>query len=628
MKRKALGVFLALAATVPAIVAPPLAPSAEAQATTAERVEYPDVPRGHWAYEALNRLSQAGIIEGLPNGTYAGNKAMTRYEFAVAIARLLDRMPQGGVSQADFEALRNQVNNLPKPPAGFVLPDDVVRSGQIANFITRQEVNDLIAALRREFADELQRLGVRMDQVEGRISTLEQRVATPPRLTVTPSFLHRLGSGNWINNSNNGTQGLTPNTVAFGTALQGSPVFAGADPKFSIARFSYTDFELRLTDRVTDRLSVNAALRSIGDSSEDPWAVQGGIPELGIGGGTPFIREAFVTTDLSDRSVIGIRGLSAILGRQRTRVAQGLLYDNDLQPTDQLHAMFNLGPFAVSGFTGTSTNERSSGDPYTQGGAVRYVGTTGVGNNARLGFPAITAVNARGNEDHEMLVRAGINLFKIAGNPVQLGYSHLFDGVGGQEGNSIDLTLPLFNRQIGLEWVNQGRNFNAGDTGSDTGAFNVTVPIMRSRILDLNAAYGRADDGFEFFVSSAANPFARSYGEAIFDRPMALGAPLIARVPGTANNFFAAAKRVFDVNGTVRLPLPLLRNMPLDFRYYTAKGAGGLVGPGRLDLGDVYSVGTTFNLTPGLDLEVKYGVYNPVGFESLKYFRVGANAGF
>jgi hypothetical protein len=35
----------------------------------------------------LNRLSQAGIIEGHPNGTYAGNKPMTRYEFAFAIAR-------------------------------------------------------------------------------------------------------------------------------------------------------------------------------------------------------------------------------------------------------------------------------------------------------------------------------------------------------------------------------------------------------------------------------------------------------------------------------------------------------------------------------------------------------------
>ena len=89
MKRKAIGVLVALAATAPAIVTPKLVAPAQAQAAA----EYPDVPRGHWAYEAINKLSQAGILEGMPDGTYMGNKAMTRYEFAVAIARLLQKIP-------------------------------------------------------------------------------------------------------------------------------------------------------------------------------------------------------------------------------------------------------------------------------------------------------------------------------------------------------------------------------------------------------------------------------------------------------------------------------------------------------------------------------------------------------
>src|SRR5688500_15394487 len=88
MKRKAIGVLVALAATAPAIVAPKLVAPAQAQAPA----EYPDVPRGHWAYEAINKVGQAGIIEGMPDGTYMGNKAMTRYEFAVAIARLLQKI--------------------------------------------------------------------------------------------------------------------------------------------------------------------------------------------------------------------------------------------------------------------------------------------------------------------------------------------------------------------------------------------------------------------------------------------------------------------------------------------------------------------------------------------------------
>src|SRR3712207_1976123 len=116
MKRKTtLGVMLALAAAAPSAVVPKLVSQAEAQdaaaragagGTTATGItgggtaprtdldpaEYPDVPRGHWAYNALNTLSQAGILEGLPDGTYAGNKPMTRYEFAVAVARLLDKV--------------------------------------------------------------------------------------------------------------------------------------------------------------------------------------------------------------------------------------------------------------------------------------------------------------------------------------------------------------------------------------------------------------------------------------------------------------------------------------------------------------------------------------------------------
>ena len=84
MKRKALGVMVAFAATAPAIVLPTLTAPAQAQAAA----EYPDVPRGHWAYDAINKLSQAGILEGRPDGNYYGNQAMTRYEFAVAIARL------------------------------------------------------------------------------------------------------------------------------------------------------------------------------------------------------------------------------------------------------------------------------------------------------------------------------------------------------------------------------------------------------------------------------------------------------------------------------------------------------------------------------------------------------------
>ena len=47
-----------------------------------------DVPTDHWAYDAVNKLQKDGIVIGYPDGTFGGKRAMSRYEFAVAIARI------------------------------------------------------------------------------------------------------------------------------------------------------------------------------------------------------------------------------------------------------------------------------------------------------------------------------------------------------------------------------------------------------------------------------------------------------------------------------------------------------------------------------------------------------------
>jgi hypothetical protein len=54
------------------------------------------VPFDHWAYDAVQTLVDQGIIIGYPDGTFRGDRAMTRYEFAMAISRLLDVIPAGG----------------------------------------------------------------------------------------------------------------------------------------------------------------------------------------------------------------------------------------------------------------------------------------------------------------------------------------------------------------------------------------------------------------------------------------------------------------------------------------------------------------------------------------------------
>ncbi|MFC4639261.1 S-layer homology domain-containing protein [Deinococcus hohokamensis] len=76
-----------------------------------------DVPAGHWAKDAIDRLVSRGIILGYPDGTYRGTQNLTRYEAAVIIARLLDQMRSGTVStgtidQETLTSLQNAIQEL------------------------------------------------------------------------------------------------------------------------------------------------------------------------------------------------------------------------------------------------------------------------------------------------------------------------------------------------------------------------------------------------------------------------------------------------------------------------------------------------------------------------------------
>jgi len=51
-----------------------------------------DVPPGHWALEAVRDLASEGLVLGYPDGNFLGQRALTRYEMATLIKRVLDRL--------------------------------------------------------------------------------------------------------------------------------------------------------------------------------------------------------------------------------------------------------------------------------------------------------------------------------------------------------------------------------------------------------------------------------------------------------------------------------------------------------------------------------------------------------
>ncbi len=96
-----------------------------------------DVPMNHWAYDAVSQLTSHGVITGYPDGTFKGNQPMTRYELATLVARALAVVDMDKASKQDVEMLKKLVV---------------------------------------EFKDELDALGVKVDELDSRVAVLEDNL--------------------------------------------------------------------------------------------------------------------------------------------------------------------------------------------------------------------------------------------------------------------------------------------------------------------------------------------------------------------------------------------------------------------------------------------------------------------
>src|SRR5690606_35021960 len=128
-------------------------------AASAQVRPFRDVPRDHWAYDAIERLWQVNLVEGYPDGTFGGDRTFTRYEMAMVFARTLARLEQliddriaghVGDLRSDIDALKAQ------------------REQDIAALMAT------IEAARQGLADEL---GSRIDGLENELAQLRAGLA-------------------------------------------------------------------------------------------------------------------------------------------------------------------------------------------------------------------------------------------------------------------------------------------------------------------------------------------------------------------------------------------------------------------------------------------------------------------
>ena len=92
---------------------------------------FPDVPSNHWAYEAVSDLSRRGLVEGYPDGTFGGDRMLTRYEFAQIVYRAI----QNGVQ------VNEQLVTEFSPEMALFRVDTVAKNSQGQPTIERVRLN-------------------------------------------------------------------------------------------------------------------------------------------------------------------------------------------------------------------------------------------------------------------------------------------------------------------------------------------------------------------------------------------------------------------------------------------------------------------------------------------------------
>ncbi len=359
-----------------------------------------DVSPGDWAFEALRSLVERyGCIAGYPDGTYRGNRALSRFEFA-----------------AGLNACLNQVERLIQTST--------------ADFVRKSDLETL-QRLVSEFRTELTTLGARVDKLDGRVGFLEARQFSTTtklqgeaifavsdefnqrasnntvlqdrvRLRLNTSFtgkdllVTRLSAGNAQSFSkptfNAGAAGALPTaegTQAFeiGGTGNNSVVldwlgyyanFGSSKVYFAAAGGAHSDYVPTLNPYFDDVDGGNGALTTF--ATQNPiYRIGGGAGaavSFGVGPLTSILGPSTLTIGYlagSGGTALGVGGGSNPFGANNPREKAGL-FDGDFAALGQLN--FNLGDRIGIGATYVHSYNNAGTDIFDQGGATGIVGSS------------------------------------------------------------------------------------------------------------------------------------------------------------------------------------------------------------------------------------------------------------
>lgn len=497
---------------------------------------FADVPWDHWAYQAVQELAQAGVLEGYPNGLYDGAQPMTRYEFAVATYRAYKWVEQSieakpgtpGKDGAPGAAGAPGAPGKPGAPgaagaAGAAGPKgdrgeqgpagapgkDAVPSSDWAKRLA--QVEKLVA----EFGPELARMGENINQILARLAAAESKInAIQETLQDHENRLQALEKWQWFASVDvalgaDGTAdktGTPDGDLGFesGEAFSYLSVRAGIDANLGgdmRGRFSWW------YDTDANRFHGSVARKA-------------GLGNLGID-------EAWVR--------LPALGGKWIFGRQ---------YAGQDYETGEANPSLGLG-------TGYYTGAALTGikGEYQLGKNVKVTGLVQADDNNNI-LPSGGANLAgvlRADIDIPWFKKDGEPRFKVGfqtvgnapNNTAAAAAGKLFnDGTRSSEWSvSADLWVDLL-KGLNVEYTNQFRLANGlypdladADSNSEAQLVYATLGVLDTPTFKLNVKGGLVEDDFNLSHSIVTNPYVQTASGtfALFDRPVILS-PLAAQM--------------------------------------------------------------------------------------------------
>jgi hypothetical protein len=428
---------------------------------------FADVPLDHWAYDAVGQLAEAGLMVGYPDGQFKGKHSLTRYEFATAISRAMDRLEQiGGVPGEPG----------PPGPAGPAGPPG-------AGITPEQQA--ILDRLAKEFAPELKSLRADLDGLTKRVEDLEAEPEPEyPIISVSGNLNWRVGLyGTDLDMEDAqatgypfvsgdlqmGTEGAVApygginipeyvagvgwgdDPVAFpnGLLLAGSiPISDSLKDAFKAGDFMTLETRINIDAELNDNAKVRVAVLAGPENNDlgQPFSAQAfGSPLSQTGNGVMdqvSVDEAWV-----DWRVPFLLHGDWRFGKQYMERAQGLLMNNDQESINASKTVWQFGDFGIGVIWGMLDLEQFYGR--TSGGA---------------GLPTLTpsGLPAPSTDGQDDIFAYALD-WDIGAN-WDLDLTFLQSGLGEERGWSVGLEAD---EVWGIDWYGEYAELDKWQTGKD-----------------------------------------------------------------------------------------------------------------------------------------------------------------